>query len=103
MPSNSIPNGHINKLIEAFKQDNFDVDENKGILQFERKVGIVATHKTAINSNSKEKKKAYYVEGNHYQMGYLMGLMAEQEIAIDSYSGLRYIARMIAGLANGLG
>ncbi len=82
MPNNSIPNEHVNKIIEAFNEDNFDVDENEGIFQFEGKAGILATHKTAINSNTQQKKKAYYVEGNHYQMGYLMGLMAEQEIAI---------------------
>lgn len=81
MSNNLIPNGHVNKLIEAFNKDNFDVDENEGIFQFEGKIGIVATHRTAINSNTKKKKKAYYVEGNHYQMGYLNGLMAEQEIA----------------------
>jgi len=82
MPSNSIPNGYINELIEAFKIDDFEVDENEGIFQFDGKVGILATHKTAINSNTQKKKKAYYVEGNHYQMGYLMGLMAEREIAV---------------------
>jgi hypothetical protein len=81
MSNNLIPNGHVNKLIEAFNKDNFDVDENEGIFQFEGKIGIVATHRTAINSNTKKKKKAYYVEGNHYQMGYLNGLMAEQEIS----------------------
>ena len=82
MSGNSIPDGHFDKLIESFRKDNFDVDENEGVFQFDGKVGIVATHKTAINSNNKKKKKAYYVEGSHYQMGYLMGLMAEQEIAI---------------------
>jgi len=71
VPGNSIPDGHIDKLIESFRKDNFDVDENEGVFQFDGKVGIVATHKTAINSNNKKKKKVYYVEGSHYQMGYV--------------------------------
>jgi len=78
--NDSIP--HLKKLVEAFKNDNFDVADPEGIFQFDGKKGIVATHKTAINSNTQKKKKAYYVEGNHYQMGYLMGLMAEQEITV---------------------
>lgn len=82
MPDNSIPREHLNKIIDAFGKDHFDVDVNEGIFQFEGKIGILATHKTATNSNTHKKKKAYYVEGTHYQMGYLMGVMAEEEIAI---------------------
>lgn len=81
MSNNSIPNEHVKKIIDAFSKDNFNVDENKGIYQFEEKLGILATHKTAVISKTQKKKKAYYVEGTRYQMGYLMGLMAEEEIA----------------------
>ena len=73
-------NGRIQALIAAFAQDGFDVT-SEDVVHFERRVGLRAKHNTAYNYETGEKKRAYYVEGSHYQMGYLLGLLAEPEIA----------------------
>ncbi len=77
----------INQLIAAFQQDGFQVADpvpgpGKEVVVYHDKIGIRATHRTAcIGTDPDSKKKAYYVEGDHYEMGYLMGQLAEPEIA----------------------
>jgi hypothetical protein len=72
-------NDRIQLLREAFSEDNFDVDQ---LIVYQEKIGIAAKHRTAfINGNSEKKKKVYYVEGTHRQMGYLMGRLAEYDIS----------------------
>jgi hypothetical protein len=82
MSNNIVLNSRIDKIIKAFEDDKFEVDRGEGVFPFQGKIGIRATHQDAENSQTGEKKKAYYVEGNHYQMGYLMGRMAEPEISL---------------------
>lgn len=65
-------------LIEAFRRDGYEV--SKIVVKFGR-TGIMAESKTAVNYNTKQKKKAYYLEGSAYEMGYLLGMLAENEIA----------------------
>jgi hypothetical protein len=74
-----VRDSHVQHLLKAFDQDGYSVDESH-IFDFEDKVGILAEHKEATNYDTGERKRAYYVEGSPYQMGYLMGLMAEPEI-----------------------
>ncbi len=71
-------NDRLFKLIKAFEIDNFAIDTIQ--IAFDNRIGIRARHNTAVNYNTKEPKKVYYVEGNHYQMGYLLGLLAEPDI-----------------------
>ncbi len=76
----------IAKLIAAFQQDGFlvadpDPGPGKEVVVYHDKIGIRATHQTATIGTTGEKKKAFYVEGDHYEMGYLMGQLAEPEIA----------------------
>jgi len=82
---------HFEFLKKAFAKDGFNVinfqgDERlknlsyvttKGYMEYEGNIGVLAEHKTAVNSVTGEPKKAYYLEGIHYQMGFLLGLMAE--------------------------
>ncbi len=68
----------FDKAAAGFERDGFKIIEK--IEKFNR-TGIVAEHKTAFNYDTKKKKRAYYLEGTSYQMGYLMGLMAEKEIS----------------------
>lgn len=82
---------HFEFLKKAFAKDGFNVisfQENnrlknlpyvttKGYMEYEGKIGVLAEHKTAVNSVTGEPKRAYYLEGTHYQMGFLLGLMAE--------------------------
>jgi hypothetical protein len=82
-----MPNGdRLQKLLKAFAQDGWDSgNPNKlTVANYQNKVGIAVQHATAQTwqgKNGKPFKKAYYVEGAPQQMGYLMGLLAEPEIA----------------------
>jgi len=70
----------IDSLIGAFKKDGFAVNGNSGIFSSTNgKIGIIATHSATIGITGVP-KKAYYVEGAPYDMGYLMGIMAEVTI-----------------------
>ncbi|UCH98574.1 MAG: hypothetical protein JSV88_17470 [Candidatus Aminicenantes bacterium] len=87
--------GHFEFLKKAFSQDGFNVKNfkedkrlknlpyvtPKGYMEFEGKIGLLAEHKTSVNSVTGEPKKTYYVEGTHKQMGFLLGLMAEPEVS----------------------
>lgn len=63
---------------DAFNKDGYEV--KRTVNRFNR-TGIVAEHKTAFNYDTGKKKKAYYLEGSSYEMGYLLGLLAEDEIS----------------------
>jgi len=72
-------NEKLKHLTAAFKDDGYDVDQ---VITHEGKIGIAARHRTAcINGDKDRKKKAYYLEGSHRQMGYLLGRLAEYEIS----------------------
>jgi hypothetical protein len=82
-------------LEKAFDKDGFEVknflqDETyrnleyvttQGFMVYQDKIGCLGLHKTAKNGRTGESKKVYYVEGNSKQMGFLLGLMAEQEVS----------------------
>lgn len=71
-------NRQITQLLNAFQKDGFEV---KRIVTKLNGLGMMAEHKTAYHYDSGEKKKIYYLEGTPYEMGYLMGLLAEKQIA----------------------
>jgi len=76
-----------NKLLQAFISDNWDCqDPNKlKTASYNGKFGIAVQHKTARTGQGNGPfKKAYYVEGSPEEMGHLMGLLAEEEIATMS-------------------
>lgn len=66
------------ELMEAFHRDGFEI--SKIVSKF-GKTGIMAESRTAVNYDSSQRKKAYYLEGNSYEMGFLLGLLAENEIS----------------------
>jgi hypothetical protein len=68
-------------LTEAFSQDGFTVT---GVQEFKGRLGVVAENAEAsrpVTKVRREPKRAYYVEGTHYEMGYLLGVLAEPRIA----------------------
>src|SRR4030042_2684625 len=75
------PQDKIRKLKEAFAGDGFAVNDQTGIVVHNGKVGMLATNLTAFNYDTRQPKKAYYVEGGPYELGYLMGRLAEPEVA----------------------
>jgi hypothetical protein len=69
------------ELIDAFGLDGYEADPH--FARFNGKRGITARHRTAvIDGDPAKPKKAYYVEGSHREMGRLLGLMAEPDIAL---------------------
>jgi hypothetical protein len=71
----------IQRLIQAFATDGYDVDPNAGVRVYEGNVGIAAPHRTATIGKTGRHKKAFYIEGPPYTMGYLMALLAEPDIS----------------------
>ena len=69
----------IAQLRSAFGVDGYSVPRD-GVIRFRDRIGLVARHRTATNHDSGEPKRAYYVEGTPYEMGYLMGRLAEPAI-----------------------
>ncbi len=67
----------LSDLENAFAKDNYDIVKE---VSFQGKKGILAQHRTACNYETKEKKKVLYLEGNAYQMGYLTGVLAEEDV-----------------------
>lgn len=64
-------------LIKAFEEDGYNVNP---IVNFEGRRGIKALSKTATNYQTQEPKNVLYVEGNAYEMGYLIGRMAYKDV-----------------------
>lgn len=72
-------NEKLQHLTTAFNNEGYDVDQ---VITHKEKIGISARHRTAcINGDKAKKKKVYYLEGTHRQMGYLLGRLAEYEIS----------------------
>ena len=69
----------INKVRTAFAQDGFLVADDD-IVCFRDRIGIRALHRTASSYDTGAPKVAYYVEGTAFEMGFLMGRLAESEI-----------------------
>ncbi len=65
------------ELKSAFEQDNFVVVRE---IEFQGQRGLLAEHKISTNYETKEKRRAFYLEGNSYQMGYLLGSLAHEDV-----------------------
>ncbi|MGI5918292.1 MAG: hypothetical protein ACOX8N_01330 [Christensenellales bacterium] len=66
-------------LAAAFAADGFRVARHA--YTETGRLGLMARHISASNYDTGEKKAAYYLEGTAYERGYLMGLLAEPQIA----------------------
>lgn len=65
-------------ISEAFAHDNFKVIREHTLENGNK--GYCAEHLTAKNAVNGQKKRAYYVEGSSYDMGYLMGYLALDDV-----------------------
>ncbi len=70
----------VARLRDAFAEDGFRVSDEDVVVYCDR-IGMAATHRSAVNSVTLAPKRVYYIEGNAYQLGYLMGRLAEPEIS----------------------
>jgi len=69
----------VSRLRVAFSDDGYTVREGC-VVAFRGRIGMVAHHRTATNHDTGRPKRAYYVEGAPFEMGYLLGRLAEPEI-----------------------
>jgi hypothetical protein len=70
----------VERLIAAFTNDGYMVDRKADVLLCGEKIGIRATHTTAVIGITGKRKKVYYLEGDPHTMGYLQGKLAESDI-----------------------
>jgi hypothetical protein len=83
MVSNQNQSERIKHIIAAFQKEEphrFEVHPEKDVFTINGKIGVRAQNQTAC-IHAEKTKKAYYVEGTPYQMGYLLGRMAEPDVA----------------------
>jgi hypothetical protein len=74
-----MPGLNLQQLTQAFDSEGFEVVDHA---QVNGQLGITAKHRTALSGGDPQKrKKAFYVEGTHHDMGYLLGRLAEADIA----------------------
>jgi hypothetical protein len=76
----SHPRRKVNALIAAFDGDGFRVDPTEDVFSYQDGICIRATHRTATIGETENRKLAYYIEGNPYAMGYMLGYMAEPSV-----------------------
>lgn len=83
------------RLCGAFEADGFRVVGESTVGQGEARLGLAAEHRDATNASG-EPKRAYYVEGTPWEMGFLMGRLAEPVIQRMSEDYMEnYIREMI--------
>lgn len=68
----------IIKFMNAFANDGYEI--GKIVIKF-GKIGIMAESIKAYNYDTGQKKKVFYLEGSAYEMGYLLGTLAESDIS----------------------
>lgn len=78
MLRNAAENRRLARLTEAFGRDGFNVSKT---VEYNGRIGAVAKSRFIFNYDTGKPKKAYYLEGAPYETGYLMGALAEEEIA----------------------
>ncbi len=65
----------------AFRKDGFEVVRPPGCLLKDDRIGVLAEHRSARSAKTGAPKRACYVEGDGYHMGWLIGAMREPDVA----------------------
>jgi hypothetical protein len=90
MPAREPVEARFARIEAAFRKDGFEVarfpdprspGRTVGYRLKDDRLGICAHHTRARNSRTGDPKRAFYVEGDGLQMGWLLGAMAEPEVA----------------------
>ncbi len=68
----------VARLQDALNRDGYRAGR---IVIRNGRIGIQAEHRMAANYDTGARKRIYYLEGTPYQMGYMLGLLAEPETA----------------------
>lgn len=90
MPLHGSPTERFARVEAAFAADGFtvryfpdpgDPAKRAGCREVDGRIGVMAEHASAKNRKTGKPKKAFYLEGDNRTMGYLLGLMAEEDVA----------------------
>src|SRR5512143_2835005 len=76
----SAVDGRLESLISAFNSDRYSIDRERDVVMADGSIGIRATHMSAAIGTTSRMKKAFYLEGDSYTMGYLLGRLAEPDV-----------------------
>jgi hypothetical protein len=78
MPEIENVEARSSRITDAFRKDGFEVIRS---LQKDGRMGLLACHATARNTRTGAPKRVLYVEGDGAHAGWLIGAMAEPEVA----------------------
>ncbi len=90
MPYTGSPEARFKRVEKAFAKDGFAVRSvpepgnpagAAGYRMIDGFIGVAAEHETATVGKSGRRKRAFYLEGDNRQMGYLLGLLAEDDVS----------------------
>ncbi|WP_103069471.1 C45 family peptidase [Aquimarina sediminis] len=83
-----------NDIFKAFEIDGYKVVKE---IEYHGMRGFMATSRYATNYESRQPKKTFYVEGNSYQMGYLLGQLDPKAV---SKMANEYVYNFIPAMIN---
>ncbi len=87
------------QLLTKFKADGYNDQAGSWHYQAtENSYALCVDHASAVNTHSRRPKRAYYLEGNHFEMGLLLGLLAEKDIKSMSVDYVDNVVFEFAGL-----
>ncbi|MGA2975559.1 MAG: carcinine hydrolase/isopenicillin-N N-acyltransferase family protein [Spirochaetia bacterium] len=101
MPIAGSPSQRFARVQAAFTADNFSVvpitdprapGATLAYLQTGQSIGVAAVHNGAFHSQHSRPKKAFYVEGNGFEKGWLIGRMAEPDVSRMAGDYIRDVA-----------
>jgi len=90
MALNGTPEARFKRVEKAFAKDGFAVrsfpepgapSREVGYRIVDGFIGVMAEHESATIGTTGRHKRAFYLEGDNRQMGYLLGLLAEDDIS----------------------
>ncbi|WP_372371545.1 carcinine hydrolase/isopenicillin-N N-acyltransferase family protein [Candidatus Uabimicrobium sp. HlEnr_7] len=66
-------------IIAALDKDGYNIVK---VAKYKKSRGALAYHRTAVNYETKKPKQLFYLEGNAFEMGYLTGVLAHEDVEI---------------------
>jgi hypothetical protein len=78
MPISGTTPERFAKVKAAFEEDGFSVASR---VEKDGRLGVMVEHATSRVTGTGRAKKAYYLEGTNYQMGWLLGRLAEEDVS----------------------
>ena len=72
------PSARLARIESAFAKDGFTI---KAHAAKDGSIGALAEHRSARNEVTGQPKRAFFLQGDNYHMGWLMGFLAERDVS----------------------